>query len=59
MRKSDSSKFKAHSLPRAVIAKRSKPVARVALTGTDCADLIGSMKGRIEIKGDILSTGTR
>ena len=40
-----------------VITKRGKPVARVIPVSTDCAELIGSMKGRIKIKGDILSTG--
>lgn len=40
-----------------VITKRGKPVARVVPVSTDCAGLIGSMKGRIKIKGDILSTG--
>jgi prevent-host-death family protein len=42
-----------------LITKRGKPVARVVPVSTDCAGLIGSMKGRIEIKGDILSTGIR
>ena len=42
-----------------VITKRGKPVARVVPVSTDCAGLIGSMKGRIKIKGDILSTGIR
>jgi prevent-host-death family protein len=40
-----------------IITKRGKPVARVVPVSTDCAGLIGSMKGRIKIKGDILSTG--
>jgi len=42
-----------------VITKRGKPVARVTPISSDCAGLIGSMKGRITIKGDILSTGIR
>jgi prevent-host-death family protein len=42
-----------------VITKRGKPVARVVPVSVDCAGLIGSMKGRIKIKGDILSTGVR
>ena len=42
-----------------VITKRGKPVARVIPANADCAGLIGSMKGRIGIKGDILSTGIR
>ena len=40
-----------------VITKRGKPIARVVPISSDCAALIGSMKGRIRIKGDILSTG--
>ena len=42
-----------------VVTKRGKPVARVIPISSDCADLIGSMKGKIKIKGDILSTGLR
>ena len=40
-----------------VITKRGKAVARVIPISSDCASLIGSLKGRIKIKGDILSTG--
>ena len=40
-----------------VITKRGKAVARVIPVSVDCASLIGSLKGRIKIKGDILSTG--
>ena len=40
-----------------VITKRGKPVAKVIPISSDCADLIGSMKGKVKIKGDILSTG--
>ena len=42
-----------------VITKRGKPVARVIPVTSDCASLIGSMKGRIKVKGDFLSTGIR
>lgn len=42
-----------------VITKHGKAVARVIPVSADCASLIGSMKGRIKIKGDILSTGVR
>lgn len=42
-----------------VVTKRGKPVAKVIPISSDCADLIGSMKGKIKIKGDILSTGLR
>jgi len=42
-----------------VITKHGKPIARVMPISSDCAALIGSMKGRIKVKGDILSTGIR
>ena len=41
-----------------VVTKHGKPVARVVPASTGCADLIGSMEGKIQVKGDILSTGT-
>jgi prevent-host-death family protein len=40
-----------------VITKHGKPVARLIPASSDCADLIGSMKGKIRIHGGILSTG--
>jgi prevent-host-death family protein len=40
-----------------VITKRGKPVARLIPFTADSSDLIGALAGRIEIKGDILSTG--
>ena len=40
-----------------VITKHGKPIARVIPASSDCADLIGSMKGKIKIHGDIISTG--
>lgn len=42
-----------------VITKHGKPIARVVPVSADCAGLIGSMRGRIRVKGDILSTGIR
>lgn len=42
-----------------VITKRGKPVAKLIPANRDCARLIGSMKGKIRIKGDIFSTGLR
>ena len=41
-----------------LITKRGRPIARVlpAIT-TENAKLIGSMKGSIQIKGDLFSTG--
>ena len=42
-----------------VITKHGKPVARLIPAGSDCADLIGSMKGKLKVKGDIFSTGIK
>jgi prevent-host-death family protein len=42
-----------------VVTKHGKPVARVIPANADCAGLIGSMKGKIQVKGDILSTGLK
>ena len=42
-----------------VITKHGKPLARVIPASSDCADLIGSMKGKIKVHGDILSTGLK
>jgi prevent-host-death family protein len=39
-----------------VITKHGKPVARLIPIESSCADLIGSMKGKIKVIGDILST---
>lgn len=40
-----------------VITKHGKPVARLIPENSNCADLIGSMSGKIKINGDIVSTG--
>ena len=40
-----------------LITKRGKPVARVVPPEADCAGLIGSLKGKIHVRGDLLSTG--
>ena len=40
-----------------VITKRGKPVAKLIPLSSDCASLIGSMKAKIRIRGDIYSTG--
>ena len=40
-----------------LITKRGKPVARVTAVREKPGDWIGSMKGKFEVKGDILSTG--
>ncbi|MGD1070467.1 MAG: type II toxin-antitoxin system prevent-host-death family antitoxin [Bryobacteraceae bacterium] len=42
-----------------VITKHGKPVARLTPVNSSCADLIGSMKGSIQVKGDLLSTGIK
>ena len=42
-----------------VITKRGKPVAKLIPFGADSADLIGSLKRKLRIKGEILSTGIR
>jgi antitoxin (DNA-binding transcriptional repressor) of toxin-antitoxin stability system len=43
-----------------VILKRGKPVARVVpLTNTNVLQLVGSLKKKIKIKGDIFSTGEK
>ncbi len=42
-----------------VITKRGRPVAKLLPVGADSELLIGSLAGKIEIKGDILSTGLR
>jgi prevent-host-death family protein len=42
-----------------VITKRGKPVAKVIPIGSGCAALIGSMKGKLNIRGNLLSTGIR
>jgi prevent-host-death family protein len=40
-----------------IITKHGKPVARLIPASSDCADLIGSMKGKIRVHGGLLSTG--
>lgn len=40
-----------------VVTKHGKPVARVLPIPKRPADLIGSLKGKVKIAGDILSTG--
>jgi prevent-host-death family protein len=42
-----------------LITKHGRPVARVIPASSDCAELIGSMKGKIRVRGKILSTGIR
>jgi prevent-host-death family protein len=42
-----------------IITKHGRPVAKLIPIGLDSASLIGSLKGRLTIKGNILSTGLR
>ena len=42
-----------------VVTKHGKPVAKLIPIEVDSADLIGSLKDEIEIKGNILSTGVK
>lgn len=42
-----------------VITKRGKPIARLVPVESGCADLIGSMKGKIGVKGDVFSAGLK
>lgn len=42
-----------------VITKRGKPVAKLVPIRAASSMLIGSLKGRITIKGEILSTGLK
>jgi prevent-host-death family protein len=64
MREITATKFKEHCLALLddldseglVITKRGKPVAKLIPINTCCAELIGSMKGKLVVKGDIFST---
>lgn len=42
-----------------VITKHGKPVAKLVPVGSGSAELIGSLAGKIEVHGDILSTNLR
>jgi antitoxin (DNA-binding transcriptional repressor) of toxin-antitoxin stability system len=43
-----------------VVEKRGKPIAKVIPFGTlDNSILIGSMKGKVKVSGDIFSTGVK
>jgi prevent-host-death family protein len=65
MRRISASKFKEQCLSLLddlgaegiVITKRGKPVAKVIPIGSGCVDLIGSMKGKLKIRSNIMSTG--
>ena len=67
MRQIPAAKFKAQCLALLervdpdgiVITKRGKPIAKLIPLGADSASLIGSLRGKVKIKGDIMSTGVR
>ena len=40
-----------------VITKHGRPVAKLLPFGADSAALVGSLRGKIKINGDLLSTG--
>ena len=42
-----------------VITKRGKPVARLIRFERESASLIGALRGKIRVRGNILSTGVR
>jgi len=42
-----------------VITKHGKPVAKLIPVETECAALIGALKGKLKIRGDIFTTGLR
>ena len=42
-----------------VITKHGRPVARVLPYEREFNEVIGSLRGKIEIRGDIMSTGER
>ena len=42
-----------------VITKRGKPVAKLVRFESDSGHLIGALKGKLKIRGDIFSTGER
>ncbi len=65
MKKINASKFKEQSLlilenldPEGlIITKHGKPVAKLIPIQEQSASLIGALKGKVKIKGDIMSTG--
>lgn len=42
-----------------LVTKHGKPVARVIPAESDCSSLIGSLKGKVQISGNVLSTGVK
>ncbi len=42
-----------------IVTKHGKPVARLLPVDSGCASLIGSMKRKVKVSGDVFSTGIR
>ncbi len=42
-----------------IITKHGKPVAKLLPLPTDPAELIGSMRGKIKVTGDVTTTGVK
>ena len=42
-----------------IITKRGRPLARVLPIGREPGQLIGVLKGKLRVRGDLLSTGIR
>ena len=42
-----------------IVTKRGKPVARVVPYSDDESDLIGSLREKITVRGDVFTTGIR
>ena len=42
-----------------VITKHGRPVAKLIPIRAESASLIGSLKGKLKVKGDIFSTGVK
>jgi len=42
-----------------IVTKHGRPIARVTPIGADSASLIGCLRGKLKIKGSILTTGER
>ena len=40
-----------------IVTKHGKPVARIVPYDRQCADLIGSLRHKIKVRGDISTTG--
>jgi prevent-host-death family protein len=42
-----------------IITKHGKPVAKLVRIEASSANMIGALKGKLKIKGDVFSTGQR